>query len=117
MGWTKEEAQQRVDEIQAVYREWLDLQPRLAEAERDWQKSADLMKRLEDFYFGKDGGNGDFMRIYEDFNEGADLDWTTEGEYSVLSQDTVWNAVHEQHNQAWRRLRSALAVLDKEQGK
>lgn len=116
MQFDRPSAQQRLDEIQAVYREWLALQPKLAQAEQDWQRSMSLMAQMEAFYFGEADGRSDYSLLHEAEAQGEALDWTTEGEYSVLSEDALWNAFHEQQNQAWRRLRSALAVLDKEGG-
>ena len=38
----------------------------------------------------------------------------TQGEYSVMSEDALWNAFADQQTLAWQRLRSAIAVLDKD---
>ena len=42
------------------------------------------------------------------------MDLRTQGEYSVMSEDAIWNALAEQDSLAWQRLRSAMAVLDRE---
>ncbi|MDO4696077.1 MAG: DUF4298 domain-containing protein [Neisseria sp.] len=116
MKFDQQSAQRRVDEIQAVYREWLALQPKLERAEQDWRRSIELMAEMEAFYFGEAESSSDYSLLHEAEEQGLALDWTTEGEYSVLSEDALWNAFHEQQTLAWRRLRSALAVLDKEGG-
>lgn len=106
---SKTSPQQRIDDIQAIYREWLALQPTLEQAEKDWKKSVKLMAKLEDFYL-----NGEYRELYEKLENGETLDLTTKGEYSVLSEDTIWNAIHEQQQHLWRLLKFAVKQLDKE---
>lgn len=104
----KPSPQQRIDEVQALYREWLALQPKLEQAQKDWQKSVQLMAQLEDFYL-----QGEYRDIYEQLENGANLDLTTKGEYSVMSEDAIWNAMYEQQQQLWQLLRFAVKHLDK----
>lgn len=105
----KPSPQQRIDEVQALYREWLALQPKLEQAQKDWQKSVQLMAQLEDFYL-----QGEYRDIYEQLENGANLDLTTKGEYSVMSEDAIWNAIQEQQQQLWQLLRFAVKNLDKQ---
>lgn len=105
---TKSSSQQRIDEVQAIYREWLTLQPRLEQAQKDWQKSVKLMAQLEAFYL-----QGEYREIYDKLENGETLDLTTKGEYSVMSEDAIWNAMHEQQQQLWQMLRFAVEHLDK----
>lgn len=100
--------QQRIDEIQAIYREWLAVQQKLEQAQQDWHRSAELMAQLEDFYF-----NGEYQDIYTQIDDGLEVDLTTQGEYSVMSEDALWNAFHEQQNLLWQQLRFAVKHLDK----
>lgn len=102
-------SQQRIDEIQATYREWLAMQPELAQAEKDWKKSVKLMAKLEDFYL-----KGEYREIFDKLENGEPLDLTTEGEYSVMSEDAIWNAMHDQQQQLWQLLRFAVKHLDKQ---
>lgn len=100
--------QQRLDEVQALYREWLALQPTLEQAIKDWQHSVAIMQKLEAFYT-----NGEYGQLNDALEAGADLDLTTEGEYSVLSEDTLWNALGEQDQQLWTLMRFAVKHLDR----
>ncbi|PJK14800.1 hypothetical protein CO613_03730 [Lysobacteraceae bacterium NML07-0707] len=102
-----ESAQARIDAIQKRYREWTQLVPRLEAAQQDWQRGMDIMRELAQFYF-----EGEYMRYHEAIENGLAVNLHTEGEYSVMSEDALWNAFHEQHSLAWQRLRSAIAVLD-----
>ncbi len=102
-------AQARLDEIQRLYREWTELLPKLEAAQQDWQRGADIMQALAHFYF-----DGEFNAYCDALENGLDLNLHTDGEHSVLSEDTLWNALHEQQQLAWQRLRSAVAVLDPE---
>lgn len=100
--------QTRINEMQAIYKEWLATQEKLAQAKAELKKSAELMKKLEDFYF-----EGDWRDIFEAIENGADVDLTTDGEYSVMSEDTIWNASHEHQSTLWDFLRFSVKNLDK----
>lgn len=41
------------------------------------------------------------------------MDLRTEGEYSIMSEDALWNALGEFHQLAWLYLRSSVDALDK----
>lgn len=99
--------QNHINQIQALYREWLQLNEKLNLAQQDWQRSTEIMQQLNDFYF-----NGAYRDYHEAIEQGAKIDLTTQGEYSIMSEDTLWNAFHEHQQMAWQRLRSAIAVLD-----
>ena len=49
--------------------------------------------------------DGEFGRYHDALENGLELDLHTDGEYSVLSEDALWNAFHEQQQLAWQRLR------------
>lgn len=100
-------AQARIDAIQKLYREWTQLLPKLQAAQQDWQRGIEIMRELSHFYF-----EGEYMPYYEAIENGLAVNLHTEGEYSVMSQDALWDAFHEQHALAWQRLRSAIDVLD-----
>lgn len=102
-----ESAQARIDAIQKRYREWTQLVPKLEAAQQDWQRGVEIMRELTQFYF-----EGEYLQYTQAMEEGLDINLHTEGEYSVMSEDALWNAFHEQHTLAWQRLRSAIAVLD-----
>lgn len=100
-------AQARIDAIQKRYREWIRLVPKLEAAQQDWQRGVEIMRELAQFYF-----EGEYLQYTQAMEEGLDINLHTEGEYSVMSEDALWNAFHKQHTLAWQRLRSAIAVLD-----
>ena len=106
---TPETAQARINEAQQLYREWTQLLPRLQATQQEWQRGTAIMHALSQFYF-----DGEFGDYHDALENGLELDLHTDGEYSVLSEDALWNAFHEQQQLAWQHLRSAVAVLDKE---
>lgn len=99
--------QAKINEMQNLYREWLQLHDKLAAAQQDWQRCNAIMAQLNDFYF-----NGAYREFYDAIENGAPADLTTQGEYSVMSQDALWNAFHEHQTLAWQFMRSAMATLD-----
>ncbi|WP_274585128.1 DUF4298 domain-containing protein [Neisseria leonii] len=101
--------QERLQEIQDLYREWMQLLPKLKAARCDWQRGEDLMRQLADFYFG-----GGYLACIEAEEQGQQFDLDTQGEYSILSEDAVWNAVGDQQTLAWQWLRDALETLDRD---
>lgn len=104
-----QQTQQRINEVQAIYRDWLALQPKLEQAEKDWKKSVKLMAKLEDFYL-----QGEYRTIFDKLESSEKMDLTTEGEYSVMSEDTIWNAIHEQEQRLWQLLKFVVKHLDKQ---
>lgn len=106
---TQEQAQNRINEVQETYREWLSLYEKLEQAHQDFIKSNELMQKMEQFYFG-----GEYREIFEKIEKGEKLDLTTKGEYSIMSEDTLWNAFHDQQTLLWKFLRIAVKELDKE---
>lgn len=100
--------QQRINHIQALYRQWLELQPKLEQAYQDWQDAIKVMQQLECFYF-----DGEFGRLYQAIDDGLDVDLTTQGEYSVMSEDALWNAFHDKDSMLWQMMRFAMKHLDR----
>lgn len=101
--------EQHIQKIQGLYREWLAVQERLEQAKKDLQQSQELMIELEQFYF--EGKYRDYM---DALDNGLQVDLTTQGEYSVMSEDALWNAFHEQQQMLWWYLRFAAKHLDKD---
>ena len=101
-------AQTRINEIQAIYKEWLAVHARLEIAKQDLAKSAELMDKLEDFYF-----DGEYRAIFEQMENGEQFDLKTDGEYSVMGEDTIWNAVHDYDSTLWDFMRFCVKHLDK----
>lgn len=98
--------QNTLNQAQEAYRTWLALQPKLEDAVQAIKQSAEQMAKLSDFY------ENDYRNLYEAQEAGANLDLTTQGEYSVLSEDAVWNAMHEHDSNLWSVLRASMNALD-----
>ena len=101
-------AQQTLDRAQALYRRWLELLPRLEAAQREWQQAEAVMTELDAFYAR------DYLPLRDAEAAGLPLSLHTAGEYSVLSEDAIFDALSERHRLAWQWLRLATAALDPE---
>lgn len=100
--------QKRIDEIQSKYREWCNLLPQLEEDIRRWQHAAALIRDMDDFY------TREYQQYYQAIEEGKEIDLRTEGEYSIMSEDALWDAFGEFQRLAWLRLRSGVDALDRQ---
>lgn len=104
-------AQAEINEIQEAYSQWCALLPKLEAIHSQWQQGAELVKKMESFYF--DGKYSQYCDAIEEGKLDVNLH-TKDGEYSVMSEDALWSVFHEQQRIAWQMLRSSIAVLDKE---
>lgn len=101
-----EEAQRRIDEIQSLYREWLRLLPELEAAQDEWCKAAEIIRKLDGFY------SGEYNRYYTEIENGLPVSLETEGEYSIMSQDALYDAFGDHYRLSWEWMRLAVASLD-----
>ena len=101
-----EEAQRRIDEIQSLYREWLRLLPELEAAQDEWRQAAEIVRKLDGFY------SGEYNRYYTEIENGLPVSLETEGEYSIMSQDALYDAFGDHYRLSWEWLRLAVASLD-----
>lgn len=101
-----EEAQRRIDEIQSLYREWLRLLPELEAAQDEWRKAAEIVRKLDGFY------SGEYNRYYTEIENGLPVSLETEGEYSIMSQDALYDAFSDHYRLSWEWMRLAVASLD-----
>lgn len=101
-----EEAQRRIDEIQSLYREWLRLLPELEAAQDEWRKAAEIVRKLDGFY------SGEYNRYYTEIENGLPVSLETEGEYSIMSQDALYDAFGDHYRLSWEWMRLAVASLD-----
>ncbi len=101
-----EEAQRRIDEIQSLYREWLRLLPKLEAAQDEWRKAAEIVRKLDGFY------SGEYNRYYTEIENGLPVSLETEGEYSIMSQDALYDAFGAHYRLSWEWMRLAVASLD-----
>ena len=81
--------QKRIDEIQSKYREWCELLPQLEADIARWKHAASLMQDMDDFY------TNEYQACHQAIEEGANVDLRTQGEYSIMSEDALWNALGE----------------------
>lgn len=82
--------QQKISHYQALYREWLTLQADNEKLMANLHRQNAMTDELSTFYFNHHG-QSDWQRYYEALENGAKVDLTTAGEYSVMSQDTLWD--------------------------
>lgn len=101
-----EEAQRRIDEIQSLYREWLRLLPELEAAQDEWRKAAEIVRKLDGFY------SREYNRYYTEIENGLPVSLETEGEYSIMSQDALYDAFGDHYRLSWEWMRLAVASLD-----
>lgn len=101
-----EEAQRRIDEIQSLYREWLRRLPELEAAQDEWRKAAEIVRKLDGFY------SGEYNRYYTEIENGLPVSLETEGEYSIMSQDALYDAFGDHYRLSWEWMRLAVASLD-----
>lgn len=98
--------QARIDELQAMYHQWRGVHTKLVQAQQDWQTSIELMNKLKHFYF-----EGEYRAYFEQIEQGSDIDLTTQSDYSVMGEDTIWNALHEHERLLWEQLQMATTAL------
>lgn len=79
--------QTKISHFQSLYREYLTLQSQDEILLANLKRRQEIMTELENFYF-----EGKWREYYDKIENGADIDLTTQGEYSIMSQDTLWNA-------------------------
>lgn len=99
--------QEKINEIQQLYREWLALQPKLEAAQEEWKHSMHIMQKIKDFY------EHDYLNYYEQIEaQEESVSLATEGEYSIMSEDAIFDAIGDQHRLAWDWIRLGMQVVD-----
>ncbi|ETD72626.1 hypothetical protein V757_03005 [Pelistega indica] len=99
--------QEKINEIQQLYRQWLALQPKLEAAQEEWRHSMQIMQTIKDFY------ERDYLHYYEQIEkQDVNVSLATEGEYSIMSEDAIFDAIGEQHSLAWDWIRLGMQVVD-----
>lgn len=96
------------DEIQKMqdrYNEWVELLPELEKGIEQWKKAAELLEPLSHFY-----SDPKWRELHDSFDEPLE----TKGNYSVLSEDALWNALSDQHRLALEWLKLSTAYITKE---
>lgn len=98
--------QERINEIQAKYAEWCELWEEFKQDKARFERATELMRDLEEFM------TEEFLEAYEAIENGEPVDLKTNGEYSIMSEDTIWNAYGDFQRLAWQRLRMATDALN-----
>lgn len=75
-----------IQQLQDRYNQWMTLSPELEKSLELWKQAEALLKPLSDFY-----GSPTWRELYDSFDEELD----TQGNYSILSEDALWNAFAE----------------------
>lgn len=91
-----------VQKMQDLYNQWVELLPELEKGLENWKKAEELMKPLAEFYY-----SDKWRELHDSFNEELD----TKGNYSVLSEDALWNAFSEQHQLSLEWLKAITATI------
>lgn len=102
--------QATLDEIQATYRQWRELYTQAQTSLETLQQLSERMAVLDNFYF-----EGAYREFVDAMDEGEHFDTTTKGEYSVLGEDTLWDAHHDYKQLLWQQLKLLVDLLDEKQ--
>ncbi|MBF0784468.1 DUF4298 domain-containing protein [Muribacter muris] len=95
--------QSKIQQAQDNYGRLLELQKKLADSIKDWQEAAKLAKELETFY-----QQPEWIELHDNSDSYA-ID--TKGNFSVLSEDAIWNALWEQKELAGEVADIAINIL------
>lgn len=104
---TPKDAQARLDQLQSLYRQWLDQKSQLDTLERHLTAALETITALERAYM-----SDDYHELLALDAKGL-LDTTTDGEYSVLSEDTLYNEIIAKEVMLWQLLRLCVQALDR----
>lgn len=94
--------QQRVNTAQETYDAWCALLPDLAR----FEQAAILVGKLTAF------AQNEFLELYDAIENGAPADLATGGNFSVMSQDAVWDACNNFRRVLLTRLKQSVAALE-----
>ena len=74
--------------------------------ERLIKQAAEIVRKLDGFY------SGEYNRYYTEIENGLPVSLETEGEYSIMSQDALYDAFGDHYRLSWEWMRLAVASLD-----
>lgn len=96
---------EEIQKMQDLYNQWVALLPELEKGIEQWKKASELLAPLSEFY-----SSPEWRELYDSFDEQLD----TKGNYSILSEDALWNALSEHHELAteWFELSSAIVAKE-----
>lgn len=96
---------EEIQKMQDLYNDWVALLPELEKGIEQWKQAMVLLEPLSEFY-----SSPKWQELYDTFNESLE----TKGNYSVLSEDAIWNALTEQHQLAIEWLKLSTKVITRE---
>lgn len=96
---------EEIQKMQDLYNDWVALLPELEKGIEQWKQAMALLEPLSEFY-----SSPKWQELYDTFNEPLD----TKGNYSILSEDALWNALTEQHQLAIEWLKLSTKVITRE---
>ncbi|MCU0108134.1 DUF4298 domain-containing protein, partial [Rodentibacter caecimuris] len=97
--------QQEIQKAQDSYGRLLELQKELAQSLKYWEEATKLVQELEEFYH-----QPTWLDLHYSSKKYT-LD--TKGNYSVLSEDAIWNALWEQQNLEEKLVEIIKPILDR----
>ncbi|RRD42325.1 hypothetical protein EII18_06010 [Comamonadaceae bacterium OH3737_COT-264] len=101
-----QKVQPHADEVQALYKEWVNLAPKLEAAKQYWQHATDVMQQLAESHF-----DGDYGQCLDALEQGLTQEtdpfksFKAEAQgYNAINDASLWNtfAAHEQDSQQHR---------------
>ncbi|HCA5286814.1 TPA: DUF4298 domain-containing protein [Acinetobacter nosocomialis] len=90
--------------LQLKYEKWRSLYNKLQEAQEHWTEAEHIWDELMDYYQNK--------QWLEDHDSIQKLS-CNQHEYSILDEDTLWNALEERRLQALKWMRLSLDTIEK----
>ncbi|WP_018652309.1 DUF4298 domain-containing protein [Actinobacillus capsulatus] len=94
--------QQNIQQIQDNYGKLVKLLLELEKSLSQWEEAYQLMQQLDQFYHSPL-----WLELYDNADN---IHLETYGNYSVLSQDAIWNAITEQYELA-KKLNETLSKI------
>ncbi|UOO81904.1 DUF4298 domain-containing protein [Uruburuella testudinis] len=91
--------------LQNQYARWEALREALETAQQQWQQADEILAELNEYYGSE--------QWYED-RENDQLQLDTGSHFSILDEDTLWEALQSRHDMALNWMRLGLDALDRE---
>ncbi len=96
---------QQIQQLQDKYNQLITLQIELGKSLEIWQQAQRLSQELTDFY-----QSPKWLELHENYHKALE----TQGNFSILSEDAIWNSLSEQRQLKFRLLKLAVEMLEDE---
>ena len=100
--------QEKLDHIQSLYRQWLAAKEVLERSRNELKQALKIMGELEAAYYSPE-----YSDLLHADAQGL-LDTKTPGEYSVMSEDTIFDELIDKDQALWATLRLCIDHLDRQ---